>query len=91
MKLLILALIVPSLMVLSSCSTEPKIEYVDRIIYKTPIYPVPQDTELPSVQLNVWGDYGIYKAQCESLINKCNTDKKSIIDALKIPTEQGSK
>lgn len=84
MKLVKLALIPIFLLVLNSCATcEPRVEYVDRIITIKPDVPDVMPTELPSVELRVWGDYSIYKAQCETLIGTCNADKKSIMDSLR--------
>lgn len=84
MKAAILALMLISLTSLNSCSTcTPKTEYVDKIVYVEPIVPEYKQTDLPEVELNVWGDYAKYKLQCESLINSCNADKLSIINSLK--------
>ena len=84
MKVKIFALIALfPLIFVSGCSTcEPKTEYVDRVIYLSPEIPVIKDTELPSVELKVWGDYKIYKQQCQAKIELCNTDKRSIITAI---------
>lgn len=84
MKLPILALTLLSMIGLNSCSTcKPKTEYVDKIVYVKPIVPETKDTEFPSIKLKVWGDYAIYKAQCEASINACNSDKTSILNSIK--------
>jgi hypothetical protein len=82
MKALMLALLLPFLMILSSCSCKPTIEYVDRVEFIEPIVPSVMDTEYPSIRLQVWGDYAIYKQQCEAQIDKCNADKQSITESL---------
>lgn len=83
MKLATIALIALSLTVLSSCSTcKPKTEYVDRIVYQSPVYSKPDLAEYPTVQLYLWGDYAVYKAQCEAQIDKCNSDMQSVLKAL---------
>jgi len=84
MKVKIFALIAlfPIIFV-SGCSTcEPRTEYVDRVVYLSPEIPTVKDTELPSVELKVWGDYKIYKQQCQAKIKLCNDDKKSILTVI---------
>lgn len=81
MRLLISVLMLPFLVGLSSCCS-PEVRYVDKVVYKKPVVPNPPTTEYPSVRLNVWGDYAVFKAQCVAQIDKCNADKKSIIDSL---------
>jgi hypothetical protein len=85
MRVKMLALMLPFLLVfVSGCSTtEPRIEYVDRIVYTDPIIPETTDTANPSMHPDVWGDYKIYKEQCKAQIKACNIDKKSIVDSLK--------
>ena len=71
------------LLFVSGCSTcEPKIEYVDRVVYITPEVPNVLPTEEPSVTLKVWGDYKVYKQQCQAQISLCNVDKQSILTAI---------
>ncbi len=82
MKAPILALILLSLLGLSSCCT-PQIKYVDRVVYEKPIIPHLDKTELPTVKLNVWGDYATYKAQCETQIKSCNVDKQTLENSAK--------
>jgi hypothetical protein len=82
MKALMLALLLPFLMILSSCSCKPTIEYVDRVEFINPQLPDLLPTEHPSIRLQVWGDYAIYKQQCEAQIDKCNADKQSITESL---------
>jgi hypothetical protein len=84
MKALMLALLLPFLMILSSCACKPTIEYVDRVEFINPQLPDLLPTEYPSVRLQVWGDYAIYKQQCEAQIDRCNTDKRSIPDSLQL-------
>lgn len=83
MKVLMLVLLLPFLILLSSCSCKPTIEYVDRVEFIEPTIPTVMDTEYPNVRLQVWGDYAIYKQQCEAQIDKCNADKQSILESLK--------
>jgi hypothetical protein len=40
------------------------------------------DTKYPSVELRAWGDYRVYKEQCEVQIDVCNADKHGIIRAI---------
>jgi hypothetical protein len=83
MKLLLLLPVV----MLAGCSCKPTIEYVDRVVYIDPVVPEVVTTEYPSVELNVWADYHIYKLQCERQIDMCNADKSGIIRSLQITTE----
>ena len=82
MKVKTLALILLSLTILSSCACKPTIEYVDRVEYIAPQIPELPPTPYPSINLNVWGDYAIYKQQCQAQIDKCNADKSAIMDAI---------
>jgi hypothetical protein len=82
MKAMMLVLLLPFLILLSSCSCKPTIEYVDRVELINPQLPDLLATEYPSVRLQVWGDYAIYKQQCEAQIDKCNADKQSITESL---------
>lgn len=88
MKAITTVLMLASLILLSSCSCNPKTEYVDRIVYVEPVLPEVTNTKLPSIELNVWGDYAIYKAQCEAKIKSCNSEKNSIINSVKQKTER---
>ena len=84
MRVLISVLIPLSLLIfVSGCSCTPEIKYVDRVVYTVPIVPETHLTVKPSVTLEVWGDYKVYKEQCEAQIKVCNADKVSIIDSLK--------
>jgi hypothetical protein len=71
------------LIFVSGCSCTPETKYVDRIVYTAPVVPEVHPTTKPSVILEVWGDYKVYKEQCEAQIKVCNADKVSIIDSLK--------
>ena len=82
MKVKTFVLMSLSLIILSSCAKSPIIQYVDRVVYQEPVYPVPAYLNYPSVNLIVWGDYAIYKAQCEALIDTGNSELQSILDAL---------
>lgn len=81
MKVLTSVLILPFLLLLSSCSS-PEIRYVDRTVYLQPIVPAFEKTEYPGVELRVWGDYKVYKMQCEAQLDRCNLDKKTTLDSL---------
>lgn len=70
-----------SLLLLSSCASE-KIVY--KVVYRE-VYPdVPIYTAVgyPTVELHVWGDYRIYKEQCEALIDESNINLDSIYNIL---------
>ena len=82
MKALTLVLLLPFPILLSSCACKPTIEYVDRVEFIEPQLPDLLPTEYPSIRLQVWGDYAIYKQQCEAQIDKCNADKSAIINAI---------
>jgi hypothetical protein len=86
MKAKTLALTLLSLTILSSCC-KPKIEYVDRVEYLHPQVPEFTDTAYPPIELKVWGDYAIYKQQCQAQIDKCNADKSAIIDSILTNTD----
>jgi len=79
-KTLVLTLL--SLTILSSCACKPTIEYVDRVEYVKPQVPEFDDTKYPSVERRVWGDYRVYREQCEAQIDMCNADKHGIIRAI---------
>lgn len=81
MKVLMFVLILPFLMGLSSC-TDEKIIY--QIVYREvyPTVPMYQKLETPKVNLKVWGDYAIYKEQCEAIISEGNLNLDSIYKAL---------
>ena len=81
---LMLIFLISSSSLLVGCSTQPKIEYVDRIVYKEPIVPIYNELSYPQTRLQVWGDYSIYKLHCESIIDKSNNNLKSIYEALDI-------
>ena len=81
MRVKIFVLTLLSLTILSSCC-KPKIEYVDRVEYIAPQIPELPPTTYPSINLNVWGDYAIYKQQCQAQIDTCNADKSAIIDSI---------
>ena len=83
MKLVMIVLTLPFLMSLSSCTTT-KVEYVDRIVYKEPLVPQYSSIMYPSVPLVVWGDYAVYKAQCEAKINQCNSNMQSIYNSISL-------
>ncbi len=84
MRVLTSVLIPLSLLIfVSGCSCTPEVKYVDRITNITPVVPETHPTELPSMKPMVWGDYKVYKEQCEAQIRVCNADKVSIIDSLK--------
>jgi hypothetical protein len=76
-----------SLLVLSSCACKPTREYVDRVEYVNPVVPEFTSTGYPTVELKVWGDYALYKKQCETQIDKCNLDKSAIIDSISTNTD----
>jgi len=82
MRVKTLALMLLSLTVLGSCACKPTIEYIDRVEYLHPQIPEFADTKYPSVELRVWGDYRVYKEQCEVQIDVCNADKHGIIRAI---------
>lgn len=81
MKVLTFVLLLPFLMGLSSC-TDEKIIYqtVYREVY--PTVPVYKKLETPRVNLKVWGDYAIYKEQCEATIMEGNLNLESIYKSL---------
>lgn len=82
MKAKTLVLLPVFLIVLSSCACKPTIEYVDRVQYLVPEVPKLAPVEYPKVQLEVWGDYSIYKAQCEAQINLCNLNMETIVNSI---------
>ena len=77
-----IVLMLLSLTVLSSCACKSTIEYVDRVVVVEPVLPDIQSIVYPSVELRVWGDYAIYKAQCEAQIDICNSSIQSIINSI---------
>lgn len=81
MKVLMLVLLLPFLMSLSSC-TDEKIIY--QVVYREvyPTVPMYQKLETPKVNLKVWGDYAIYKEQCEAIISEGNLNLDSIYKSL---------
>lgn len=87
MKAKTFALTLLSLTVLSSCACKPTIEYIDRVEYITPQIPELPPTAYPTITLNIWGDYAIYKQQCRAQIDKCNADKSAIIDSILTNTD----
>ena len=67
-------------LVLSSCACKPVTEYVQ--VY--PVVPQYSPIAYPDVELKVWSDYSIYKAQCEYQIQTCNSNIESVYKALEL-------
>lgn len=74
---MIRVLMLLSLILLSSCT---EIRYVYRNIY--PDIPQYNYSPYPSVELIHWGDYAIYKEQCEAIIMEGNLNLESIYKSL---------
>lgn len=78
---MIRALILSSLLILSSCASE---RIVYKVVYREiyPDVPIYAPVTYPPVPLFVWGDYRIYKEQCQALIDESNLNLKSVYEIL---------
>lgn len=76
-------LMLTSLLILSSGCTSTKVQNIP--VY--PNMPVYEPLQYPAVSLEKWGDYKVYKLQCEAIIDTGNLNVESLYNAAKPPKE----